>query len=538
MRPVTGGTNLLLVGGFAFLLLLLLSNKNHNHHNNNGPCSLASHAFSSPLLGRRRPAPPRRSVVTAAAHDDAAIVAQQQQPPPLDDDDEAAAGAVAATRLFRPDTSPAIQRLTQWLDEELDDCDGVGATAIGYNNHHNNHNTKNQQQQQPPPPPSLRGLYATEDYAAGEYILAIPTSACLTIYDRVYDMVADRRRSGDPEDEPEDDANNNDREAQDIRDGALALRQLLLASKKDEKEGDDGDNHHFLFWKTYLDCLPTETSHFAATPDFWDEDIIRQLEVPTLVEDMLRRKAAQQKTSSRSILDNDDNNNNNNDQQPPSLAFCAWLVRSRAFTTFQMLGQTARAEAAVVSAADDDDDEPPPPDTTMERTLRTRTVLIPYIDMLNHAPAGVSNTVMEKIETPVRDASDDAIDDDNNDNNDTSYFALVATKDIAAGDELTVTYGTGYETCLDLVAKYGFWLPNNPNDDFLDWSSVNPTQQPWSTTIERDEQELAALCLADNDDDVDGGSAPTKNDQRQRDRRVMLELRLHLKRLQQQQLAQ
>jgi hypothetical protein len=508
------------------LLLLLLishSNINNNHHE----AYLLAQAFSvSPLVRPcsmlHRP-PDRLGLPTARPSVNNIVVVTAVS--------ASTATSSAAASSFQPDTSPAVVRLTQWLDEELDDCDGVGATAIGYNNN-NNHR---------------RGLFATEDYAAGEYILAIPTSACLTIYDRVYDMMAEQQDDDDGEI-----GSSNDREARDIRDGALHLRQLLIksasSSRQEQQDGpDEPEEKNNFFWQIYLDTLPTDdvTSqcHFDPTPDFWDEDIIRQLEVPQLVTDMLLRKVQQ---------------HDHQQEETPSLAFCTWLVRSRAFTTFQMLGNTARYEKE-------------PKQQQLEgdavagggRTLRTRTVLIPYLDMLNHASAGTSTTVMEKIESPVVDVERGGDDDDDYNDNDagsrrnddtTSYFALVASQDIAAGDELTVTYGSGHETCLDLFTKYGFWLPNNPNDVNLDCLSLSSSSSVlWSTSLAQDEQALALMQqrLAndddgqDDDDDDDDGqdddeSLSTRHHDRRRQRhhRSMLELRIHLKRLQQLQLQQ
>jgi hypothetical protein len=167
--------------------------------------------------------------------------------------------------------------------------------------------------------------------------------------------------------------------------------------------------------------------------------------------------------------------------------------------------------------------------------------------MLNHASAGASNTVMEKIESPVVDVDRGLYDNDAgsrcNDNDTTSYFALVASQDIAASDELTVTYGSGHETCMDMFTKYGFWLENNPNDANLDClSSRSSISVSWSTSLAQDEQALAASMqqrLANNDqDDEDGqdddgsSSTPHHDRRRQRHRRAILELRIHLKRLQ------
>jgi hypothetical protein len=502
---------------FSFLLLLLLLISHSNISNNNHhEAYLLAQAFSvSPLLVRPcsmlHRHPDRLGLPTARPSANNIVVTA------VSASSTAATSSAAASSSFQPDTSPAVVRLTQWLDEELDDCDGVGATAIGYNNNNNRR----------------RGLFATEDYTAGEYILAIPTSACLTIYDRVYDMMADQQDDDDGEI-----GSSNDQEARDIRDGALHLRQLLIKSASSSRqEQQDGPDEENFFWQIYLDTLPTDDEssqrHFDPTPDFWDDDIIRQLEVPQLVTDMLLRKAQQ--------LDPQE-------EQTPSLAFCTWLVRSRAFTTFQMLGTTAREEEPKEQQAEGD------AVAGGDRTLRTRTVLIPYLDMLNHVSAGTSNTVMEKIESPVVDVERGGDDDDDYNDNDagsrrnddtTSYFALVAAQDIAANDELTVTYGSGHETCLDLFTKYGFWLPNNPNDANLECLSLSSSSSVlWSTSLAQDEQALAALMqqrLANDDDGQDDDeSLSTRHHDRRRQRhhRSMLELRIHLKRLQQLQLQQ
>lgn len=206
-------------------------------------------------------------------------------------------------------------------------------------------------------------------------------------------------------------------------------------------------------WKPYLDILPTPQSHFDPTPDFWSEDLIRKIEIPRFVQDTLHL---------RETCGADDDGTS----CASSLQFATWLLRSRGFSTFRLL-----------------------PDGTEQR-LRIRTLLVPYFDCLNHAIT--SNTKIEKVESP---------------NDDESYFALVASRKIAVGDQLTLTYGTGFETSLDLFAKYGFWLDGNPNDEAIDFDNVQ-----WSTSLEEDE---TRLC--------------NRQQELSWQEQQMLQLRLHLK---------
>jgi len=303
--------------------------------------------------------------------------------------------AFAPLSSYKADNSPTILRFLEFLEEK--ECEGVDAIEIGCQD-------------------GLRGLFATESFSPGEYILAVPFTTCVLMYENIYDMAND---NGD---------------ASDVNKGALLLEQLK----------NDGGR-----WQPYFDCLPTLSSNFDATPDFWKEETIRQLEVPKLVQDTLDLKRATESS--------------------PELQFATWLVRSRAFSTFKLL-----------------------PDAK-EKRIRTRTVLIPFMDFLNHNTAAHSNARIEKIEAK---------------NEEESFFALVATKKMSPGQQVTITYGTGHETTLDLFTKYGFWTSNNPNDISLNLDGVS-----WSSSLDEDEQRL--LVQSSNEE-----------------RRAMLALRAHLKRVQ------
>jgi SET domain len=342
--------------------------------------------------------------------------------------------------LFGAGSAYAVLWLVDWIDEELENYGGIGGTTISRS------------------VDNLRGLYATRNYEPGECILAFPTSLCLALHESF-----EFKAEGSKEEY--------DGDRRGIREGGLALRKLL---SDHAQECFTTSTYH---WITYLKSLPTENLQFDATPDLWDEDVICQLEVPHIVEQMLKRR---EQTKSQDY-----------DDETPSLAFATWLVRSRAFTFSQVRGKNLV----------------PLGETGCEVFMQTRTVLIPYLDMLNHAPSSKCNSILEFNGKPASVL--DSIGDDNE-----HCFALVATKPIVAGDELTLSYGSGLN-CLDLITTYGFWLRDNPEDAFLDLSHVK-----WSTSLLEDEEELASLL-------ENGGVSD--NDRRRRDRRAMLELRIHLK---------
>jgi hypothetical protein len=98
---------------------------------------------------------------------------------------------------------------------------------------------------------------------------------------------------------------------------------------------------------------------------------------------------------------------------------------------------------------------------------------------------------------------------------DESFFALRAVAAVNPGDHVTMRYGTGHETSIDLLARYGFFDPQNPADLDLDWDLVRPE---WTTTIDHDRRRLHWLL-----DTSEGRSASTA------EMRAALRLRLHLK---------
>jgi hypothetical protein len=275
---------------------------------------------------------------------------------------------------------------------------------------------------------SCRGLFCGEaPIIAGEYILAIPILSSLTIFDSL---------------------NDGNQALSDNEDVQEAVNFLTTYAN---------DPH----WEPYLSCLPKiNDPNFDATPDFWDPEIVRELEIPSLISDCLERQHEIDVVAEKTRID------------PADLKWATWIVRSRRFTTFQIISQDGGM------------------------TSRLRRMLVPFVDMVNHDvdPNAEVETII------IRDADDE------------SMHALVATRDIEPGEQVTIGYNDGRATCLDLFDRYGFWLTENPADDLIDWDLVDPQ---WSTTLEEDERLFAGP--------LDGAL------------RTAVSMRIHLKHVQQMQ---
>lgn len=233
----------------------------------------------------------------------------------------------------------------------------------------------------------MRGLFATQDFGAGEYLLAIPFPATLLVQERMID--------------PED---------SNVQDSEMEQAVAFL---------DNFANH--LAWKPYVDCLPRmlDQSSFDGTPDFWTRQTLDQCPIPRLREQSLDRLRRIQAESS----------SQKGRHATKVLQWAMWILRSRGFTS---LKQTSGK-------------------------LRERTILTPLIDMINHDGHN-PNASIEVIETNVDEES---------------FVALLATRPIANTEQITLRYGTGFETSLELLDKYGFWTDSNPNDDRIDWDLVD-----------------------------------------------------------------
>ena len=209
-------------------------------------------------------------------------------------------------------------------------------------------------------------------------------------------------------------------------------------------------------WAPYLDTLPTfESSQFDVTPDYFQDDELELLEFPRLIRQVRERKEQIKQVASEKGIDIKD------------LQFATWLVNSRAFSFS-------------ISAEGGDDDEPKYDDRGQVimkagegKKIR---VMVPFIDMANHS----SDQPNAKL-TLIDPEKDDA------------WFALQATRPIAAGKEIVIAYGTGVESSSELLLNYGFIPQSNKVDEFMlqkGGDECISSLDGWTTTLEEDETML------------------------------------------------
>lgn len=307
---------------------------------------------------------------------------------------------------YNVDSAEAIKhkRLLHFLEEECE-CEGLEGHTVGVDT-----------------TSGLRGVFAKEAFQPGDYLFAIPFVSTLLIDETFLE---------------------GDASTDEVRLSASRLETGVTFLQRFVQDDDK--------WNPYLDCLPmsTEDPNFDPTPDFWSDSEIRELQVPTLVKEMLTRKVeVEQKTSSSREQNNVD---------PQQLQHALWLVRTRAFTTLKKAMTLDGTEG-----------------------MLQRTVLIPYMDFLNH-DSQTFNAELQVIETKAYDES---------------FYALVATRHISKGAELLIRYGAGDETSLELYSKYGFIPQGNEEKDKelladleVDWSNSSSSSSSSCTSLEEDQDE-------------------------------------------------
>ena len=313
------------------------------------------------------------------------------------------------------ESQQATRALMEWLDEE--EVEGLDSVEIGVSKPDG-------------PSPGLRGVFAKHDIMPGEYIMAVPYVTTLLV-DEDFDPTSDPGEVLLRADEPE-----------------VGFKFW---------EGFFCNNDNKQKYKSFLDCLPMspEDPNFDGTPDFWSEEDIRQLEIPGVVDKMLTRKEAIEGFVDRisdSIPTSDGTDNGDKTAALATIQQCCWLVQSRAFTTYK-------------KAIDLDGNV----------GLLSRVVLIPFIDMINHASRKHANAEMQVVETKEYDES---------------FYALVATKPIRKGTEIKICYGTGEETSLEIFSKYGFWPEVEDRQKEKESLQKLLENVKWSTTFEEDKAML------------------------------------------------
>jgi hypothetical protein len=205
-------------------------------------------------------------------------------------------------------------------------------------------------------------------------------------------------------------------------------------------------------WSPYLDTLPQQGSEqFDPTPDFFIDDDLELLEFPRLIQRAReRREQIATLATERGI-------------PKEELQFATWLVSSRAFQLSLSTPAEEREEMP------QHDERGQVIDKAQKRTIR---VLVPFIDMANHS-SDQPNCKLTLIDPEKDDA----------------WFALEATRPIAAGKELTISCGSGVDSSVELFADYGFVPSSNRIDSIMlkkGGDDAISSLGGWTTTLEED----------------------------------------------------
>ncbi|GMI05146.1 hypothetical protein TrVE_jg12402 [Triparma verrucosa] len=213
----------------------------------------------------------------------------------------------------------------------------------------------------------------------------------------------------------------------------------------------------------YIGSLPTvEDVEFEPTPNFYSDSDVDKLEFPGIVSAVNTRKSE----IDSAILKSDD-------VSIEDMKYYTWLVTSRSFSI--------RLSADDVSSGN----------------AKSVRIMLPFFDMINHS--GKSNAEMDIL----------------NPEKDDSTFIIRAKRPIAAGKEVTISYGGGGFSSVDLFTDYGFVQSKPPEELLYDekdvtqgalkrqpltpdertmakFESTEGYNNPWSTSLEEDVEKIKA----------------------------------------------
>ena len=275
----------------------------------------------------------------------------------------------------------------------------------------------------------FRGLYATKPYKKGDIICKIPSDCALALADP--SVAAEQEMS--------------------VVDAAVNFLQWY-AQNPGARE----------MWSSYLDTLPTRLANFDPTPDFWSDEEIAMLEFPMIVKQAKERKEQLAELAQKTNLPFDE------------LQFATWLVASRSFSIKITVDDSDLVRETIGESNDLKGDS-----KTYKLKEQGLRVLLPYLDLINHS-SDSHNSELHLIDPEKDDA----------------WFSIRATRPIKKNKEITIAYGAaGVETSVGLLMNYGFIVDENKFDTlFLKKGGEDCIEsvEGWSTTLEEDEQQLAA----------------------------------------------
>lgn len=217
-------------------------------------------------------------------------------------------------------------------------------------------------------------------------------------------------------------------------------------------------------WSPYLDTLPTqESSTFDRTPDFFIDEDLDLLEFPRVINRAKQRKKEIADVAAERGLTEEE------------LQFATWLTTSRQFRLYIPTPET------------EEDDIMPEKDEKGQiiskgGEKKALYVMVPFIDIANHS-SDQPNCRMTLIDPEKDDA----------------WFSLEATRPIAAGKELVISYGNGLESSVELFQNYGFVPSSNKIDALMLKKGDDDTiagLDGWTTTLEEDKA-MVVMCEDD-----------------------------------------
>mmetsp|Transcript_24808 Transcript_24808/g.37446 ORF Transcript_24808/g.37446 Transcript_24808/m.37446 type:complete len:391 (+) Transcript_24808:136-1308(+) len=208
-------------------------------------------------------------------------------------------------------------------------------------------------------------------------------------------------------------------------------------------------------WKPILDALPQslKDSQVSLTPDYYTDEELELLEFPPLIQQIKKRQKELNNLA-----------NEHDDLSLEELQFATHLVSSRSVAI--PLSDISSDPAL---------DEEGRPLLKAGKNLKVLRVLIPFLDLANHASLKNANCEFHLID-PEQDEA---------------WFSLRTTRKIPAGRELCVAYGTtGIESSSDILRDYGFCPTDHGPVDKLMLKKLKeqePAAYPkWTTTSEED----------------------------------------------------
>jgi len=220
-------------------------------------------------------------------------------------------------------------------------------------------------------------------------------------------------------------------------------------------------------WAFYLDALPRSVPR---TPDYFDDEEIQLLEFPRIIAAAKRRKQEIQQVAKETGIDETE------------LKEATALVSSRAFPL-----AVAEADQDLGNEVGDIALDERGQVMTKAGERKFIRVLCPYIDMANHR-SGQCNAKWTVLDPEKDDA----------------FFALVATRNIKTGKEITISYGSQVDSTVELLLNYGF-VPEEGNifDEFMlkkGGDDCIASVDDWTTTLEEDK---TMLSMTEGDADAE-----------------------------------